>query len=59
MDKLLIEGATLTPAFLQEDEEQYDKLATTLATKIATLPTSNSASKDVLAVSMLKRSATL
>ena len=50
MDKLLVEGATLTPASLQEDEEQYEKLATTLANKIAALPASNPVSKDILAV---------
>lgn len=50
MDKLLAEGASLTPALLIEDEEQYDKLAASLATRLQAIPSSHLASKEVLDV---------
>lgn len=57
MDKLLAEGATLSPDFLLQDEEQYDKVATNLAAKLAAVPSANLASKDVLTVRKLKHPA--
>ena len=50
MDKLLVDGANLTPALLTGDEEAYDKLATSLAGKLQAVPSTYLASKEVLEV---------
>lgn len=54
MDKLIADGAALSPALLATDEENYDKLATSLAGKLQAVPSTHLASKDVLEVCRLK-----
>ncbi|ETN42611.1 uncharacterized protein HMPREF1541_01768 [Cyphellophora europaea CBS 101466] len=48
MDKLLAEGASLTPALLASDEDSYDKQATNLSAKLQAIPAAQLVSKDVL-----------
>ena len=50
MDKILEESAALESSLLVQDEEQYDKLAYTLVSKLSKLPVQDLASKEHLDV---------
>ena len=50
MDIIVAESSTLDAALLATDEEQYDKLASTLVGRLNRVPTQQLGSKDVLDV---------
>ena len=53
MDKIAADSSLLSPVLLGTDEEQYDKLATSLVTSLSKLQGQQLGSKDVLQVSSL------
>lgn len=53
MDKVISESEVLTPALLSMDEEQYDRHASSLVTKLTKLSAQQLASKEVLDVRAL------
>jgi hypothetical protein len=51
MDKIFADSSTLTASLLATDEEQYDKIASSLVTSLQKQSTQQLASKDLLQVS--------
>jgi hypothetical protein len=54
MDKLVAEGATLTPGLLLRDEAEYDKVASSVASRLQAVPSTHLASNDALNVCRLR-----